>query len=184
MRLFIKNLENKDGYLVCHFEGGKFLGEDDDRIAIVGDDPSANFEIAISRFERGIGKQYIIYQTPKNWPYKTYGAIIEFRVNEQQKVYFRKDQLDCIEVLSQECHFRKDETLERRYILKVELTEEHPTVFFYTDEKDVKSIGRKKYIVTKETVMVEEDNEVINYLRTSIMCLPYLKLEQQIPSLD
>lgn len=184
MRLFIKNIENKDGYLSCQFEGGNFLGEKENQIVIVGDDPSANFEIAISKFERGMGKQYIIYQTPKNWPYKTYGAIVDFRINEQQKVYFRTDQLNCIEVLSQECHFRKDETLERRYILKVVLTEEHPTVFFYTDEKDVKNIERKKYIVTKETIMVEEDNKVTNDPKTSIMWLPYLKLEQQMPNLD
>lgn len=184
MRLLIKNLERKDGYLICKFKGGKFLGENDDQIAIVGDNPDANFEVAISQFERGMGKQYMIYQTPKNWPYETCGVIVDFWINEQVEVYFQTNQLDCLEVLSQECHFKEDGTLERHYILKVTLTEEHPVVCLYEEEKNVKNNGRRKYIFTKDTVKVKADNELISGSTKSILFIPFLKLEQQMPDID
>lgn len=52
MKLFIDGLIKKDGYFEMPFDAYGFLGEDREKLVIIGDNLEANFEVAITSEEK------------------------------------------------------------------------------------------------------------------------------------
>lgn len=126
MKLLIDGLEKKDGYFEMPFEAYGILGEDREKLIIIGNDLEANFEISMLPQERGRGKCFVIYQTPSNFMYNTLGCLAKLRcTNKNNGVdsFYQLEDLDKIEVLSIETKY-EGEVLVRTMILKISLTSE------------------------------------------------------------
>lgn len=181
MRLFIEGLEKKDGYFEMPFEAYGILGEERDKLIVIGDNLSANFELAKTVERKPENAKYIIYQTPENFPYNTLGYIAKlscWNIGEGINTFFYLKDFDKIEVLSVNIELsEKSESAVRTLILKISLENENDSVDFV--EINYFTREEKVYHFTNTGVEVSEVENLKLHECERINNLSFLKIDKE-----
>lgn len=181
MRLFIEGLEKREGYFQTYFEAFEFLGEDQGKLFIIGNNLDANFELAMTPYKDGRAGKYIIYQTPKDFLYNTLGYIAKFQSTDMEngiKTFFNKEDLDKIEILGVDVTFlERSKKIVKTYILKISLRDENDKVCMYTDDGISKA---NAYEFSADKVKKTQMDVFDRSLYTSINCIKFMKMSEEM----
>lgn len=181
MRLFIDELEKREGYFQTYFEAFDFLGEDQGKLFIIGNDLNGNFELAMTPYKDGRAGKYIIYQTPKNFLYNTLGYIAKFQSTDMEngiKTFFDKEDLDKIEILGVDVTFlERSKKVIKTYIIKISLQDENDKVCMYTDDGISKA---NAYEFLADKVKSTQIDVFDRSLYTSINYIKFMKMSEEM----
>lgn len=181
MRLFIEGLEKRDGYFQTYFEAFEFVGEDQGKLFIIGNNLDGNFELAMTPYKDGRAGKYIIYQTPSDYMYNTLGYITKFESTDKEngiKTFFDAKDLDKIEILGVDVTFlERSKKIEKKYLLKISLKDENDKVCMYTDDGISKATAYEFFAdKIKKTQMEIFDRS----LYTSINFIKFMKMNERM----
>ena len=128
MKLFITELERREGYFEMPFRSYQLLGSEQDKLVVIGDDLGGNFEICLLPKSQNETLKFVIYQTPDNFMYNTLGYITSFTTTDKKdslQVFFNKDDINKLEILGVDIEYLDhSSSFKRTYILKISLSDE------------------------------------------------------------
>lgn len=178
MKLFIDGLEKREGYFEKYFEAFEFLGEEQGKLFIIGNNLNANFELAKTPDKNG---KYIIYQTPNNFMYNTLGYIAMFQSTDKENgmnTFFDAKDLDKIEILGVDVTFlERSKKIVKTYLLKISLQNENDKVCMYTDDSVSKATT---YEFSVDRVKKTQMDVFDRSLYTSINCIKFMKMDDEM----
>ncbi len=181
MRLFIEGLEKREGYFQTYFEAFEFIGEEQGKLFVIGNNLEGNFELAMTPYKENRPGKYIIYQTPTDYMYNTLGYIAKFQSTDMEngiKTFFNKEDLDKIEILGVDVTFlERSKNIVKTYIIKISLKDEDDKVCMYTDDGISKATA---YEFLAGSVKKTQMDVFDRSLYTSINYIKFMKMSEEM----
>ena len=184
MKLLMDGLEKKDGFFEMPFEGYGILGDDENKVYILGDDIDGNYEIA-QKIEDGENPRtrYMIFETPKNYRYITITPCFDINIFSGDKNFISfvsKNDVDKIELLAIENKLDENNILKTRYILKIKLLspDDYVNICFFDAKANSEKIYRYSVSGVKEECVEYFDRS--DYIQLNY--INYYKMDKKLDS--